>query len=97
MNDQEIERRIHRDPAIFVCKPVIRGTRIPVSLILNYIEHGHTTAVVMRAMERFFRNMDAQIDLARSLVVVTEHRVRVVGPLGRNISRTDPIYADAPV
>jgi uncharacterized protein (DUF433 family) len=42
MNDQEIERRIHRDPAILVGKPVIRGTRIPVSLILNYIEHGHT-------------------------------------------------------
>ena len=42
MNRQEIEDRIVRDPAILVGKPVVRGTRIPVSLILNYIEHGRT-------------------------------------------------------
>ncbi len=38
----EIEERIVRDPAVLVGKPVVRGTRIPVSLILNYIEHGRS-------------------------------------------------------
>lgn len=42
MDRDEIEARIVRDPAILVGKPVVRGTRIPVSLILNYIEHGHS-------------------------------------------------------
>lgn len=42
MDRQEIEARIVRDPGILVGKPVVRGTRIPVSLILNYIEHGRT-------------------------------------------------------
>jgi predicted nuclease of predicted toxin-antitoxin system len=37
-------------------------------------------SVVTRVIERFFRTMDAEIDLARSLVVITEHRVRVVRP-----------------
>jgi uncharacterized protein (DUF433 family) len=42
MNRDEIEARIIRDPTILVGKPVVRGTRIPVSLILNYMEHGHS-------------------------------------------------------
>ena len=42
MNRHEIEARIVRDPAVLVGKPVVRGTRIPVSLILNYLEHGRT-------------------------------------------------------
>jgi uncharacterized protein (DUF433 family) len=42
MKRQEIEERIVRDPAVLVGKPVVRGTRVPVSLILNYLAHGHT-------------------------------------------------------
>jgi uncharacterized protein (DUF433 family) len=33
--------RITVDPNILVGKPVITGTRIPVSLILNLLEHGY--------------------------------------------------------
>lgn len=30
-------QRIHADPAIMVGKPVIRGTRIPVTLVLDHL------------------------------------------------------------
>lgn len=33
--------RIVTDPRIMVGKPVIRGTRIPVSVILNLLAHGY--------------------------------------------------------
>jgi uncharacterized protein (DUF433 family) len=42
MNTPINSERIVTDPAILVGKPVVRGTRIPVSLIINYIEHGHS-------------------------------------------------------
>ena len=42
MNAKTLLDRIVVDPAILVGKPVVRGTRIPVSLIVNYIDHGHT-------------------------------------------------------
>lgn len=34
--------RIVVDPNIMVGKPVIRGTRVPVSIVMNYVENGHT-------------------------------------------------------
>jgi uncharacterized protein (DUF433 family) len=39
--------RVIRDPAILVGKPVIRGTRIPVSLILNLLAHDYTFAQII--------------------------------------------------
>lgn len=33
--------RIEANPSVLVGKPIIRGTRVPVSLILNDLEHGH--------------------------------------------------------
>lgn len=42
MNTPINSERIVTDPAILVGKPVVRGTRIPVSLVINYIEHGHS-------------------------------------------------------
>ena len=38
---RDYEGRITIDPKILVGKPVITGTRIPVSLVLNLIEHGY--------------------------------------------------------
>ena len=37
----DLLRRIEVNPEILVGQPVVRGTRIPVSLIVNYLEHGH--------------------------------------------------------
>ena len=39
--------RIVIDPAVLVGKPVVKGTRIPVSLILNLLAHGRTVAQII--------------------------------------------------
>ena len=42
MDKDDVEKRITRDPAVLVGKPIVRGTRITVSLIMNYQSNGHT-------------------------------------------------------
>ena len=41
--------RVEANPDILVGKPVIRGTRVPVSLILNLLAHGYTTERITEA------------------------------------------------
>lgn len=43
----DFRARIVVDPRILVGKPVVRGTRIPVSMILNLIAHGVTFAQII--------------------------------------------------
>jgi uncharacterized protein (DUF433 family) len=38
-NNPRYDGRIIQDPAIMVGKPVIKGTRIPVDVVLEYLEH----------------------------------------------------------
>ena len=38
----DFNERIMVDPGILVGKPVVKGTRIPVSMILNLVAHGVT-------------------------------------------------------
>lgn len=44
----EFRERIVIDPAIMVGKPVIKGTRIPVSLILNLLASGADNAEILK-------------------------------------------------
>ena len=41
--------RIVVDPRVLAGKPVIRGTRIPVTVILNLLEHGYDFARIVDA------------------------------------------------
>ncbi len=43
-----IPNRIIIDPAILAGHPVISGTRIPVSLVLNLVSHGYTFADIQK-------------------------------------------------
>jgi uncharacterized protein (DUF433 family) len=52
MNEQLWER-ISVDPAIMVGKPVIRGTRIPVELIVRMLAQGIPEGDILREYPRF--------------------------------------------
>ncbi len=55
--------RIEVDPQIMLGKPVIRGTRIPVELILRKLSEGATEADLLDAYPRLTRE-DIQAALA---------------------------------
>lgn len=48
MRDQDLLVRITIDPNVMVGKPVIRGTRIPVGLILKMLGQGIATEEILR-------------------------------------------------
>lgn len=47
MNDQQLLQRIVTDPKVMVGKPVIKGTRLTVELILNLLAHGATVEEIL--------------------------------------------------
>jgi uncharacterized protein (DUF433 family) len=48
----ELLDRITVDPDILVGKPVIRGTRIPVYLIVEFVANGMTTKEILKEYPR---------------------------------------------
>jgi uncharacterized protein (DUF433 family) len=42
MTERGLLKRIVIDPKIMVCKPVIRGTRLPVEIIVEKVAYGAT-------------------------------------------------------
>lgn len=56
--------RIEIDPKIMLGKPVIRGTRIPVELLLRKLAEGATDADLLAAYPRLTReDIQAAIDV----------------------------------
>ena len=52
MVDQQLQHRIHIDPKNMVGKPVIRGTRIPVELIVRMLAQGTSESDILREYPR---------------------------------------------
>lgn len=67
--DTELRDRIIVDPEIMVGKPVVRGTRIPVELVLKRLAHDLDMETFLRAYPRLTReDVKACLAYAHSLV-----------------------------
>jgi uncharacterized protein (DUF433 family) len=53
--------RIVRDPKILLGKPTIKGTRIPVTLIVNLVAHGQTIEDIMEGYPHITREEPEKI------------------------------------
>lgn len=63
--------RIVVDPDILVGKPVVRGTRIPVYLIVNFVETGRTPAEIVDAYPVL-----TEADIAAAVAYATREQER---------------------
>ena len=71
--NQDILNRIVIDPAIMTGKPVIKGTRIPVELILRKLSQNIDADVILEDFPRLtLDDIKAAIMYAESLVENTE-------------------------
>ena len=53
--DEQLRHRVTLDPQVMVGKPVIRGTRIPVELIVRMLAQGISEADILREYPRLQR------------------------------------------
>lgn len=65
--------RIIRDPGIMVGKPVVRGTRIPVAMVLHHLEENWDLDDLFAAFPRLTRE-DVQACLAYARAAVERQR-----------------------
>lgn len=64
-----VNKRIIIDPAILAGHPVIAGTRVPVSVILNYLSHGAAFAHIQKDYpELTARDIQAAVSYAEERV-----------------------------
>jgi uncharacterized protein (DUF433 family) len=70
--DIDWREHIHADPKIMGGKPVVRGSRITVDLILEYFEDGATMADVLVAFDHLNEaDIRAALAFARNAVAQT--------------------------
>ncbi len=69
--------RITADPAILVGKPVIKGTRISVELVLDLLGRGYSTEAVLRQYDHI-RSEDIQACLAYAAEVMRDERLIIL-------------------
>jgi uncharacterized protein (DUF433 family) len=63
MNEQDLLKRVTVDPKVMVGKPVIRGTRVPVALILKMLGQGISSEEVLAEYPQLeTRDIDAAWD-----------------------------------
>lgn len=68
------EPRIVLDPAVLVGKPIVRGTRIPVELVLGLLAEGWSEADILASYPHLTR-ADIQACLAYARDLVASERV----------------------
>jgi len=69
MRDNDLLERITINPKVMVGKPVIRGTRIPVSLILKMLGQGISTEEILREYPRLEKvDVEAAITYAARVI-----------------------------
>jgi uncharacterized protein (DUF433 family) len=74
MEREDLLERITVDPKVMVGKPVIRGTRVPVALILNMLGQGIPTEEILREYPRLER-VDVEAAMAYAARVVEHEEV----------------------
>ena len=69
MKDKDLLERITIDPKVMVGKPIIRGTRIPVGLILKMLGQGISIEEVLREYPRLEKvDVEAAITYAARVI-----------------------------
>jgi uncharacterized protein (DUF433 family) len=74
MRDKDLLERITVDPKVMVGKPVIRGTRIPVVLILKMLGQGIPAEEILREYPRL-EKADIEAAIAYAARVVEHEEV----------------------
>ena len=73
MHNHQYHTRIIADPQVLVGKPVVKGTRIPVELILKLLAQGIPTEEILQEYPRLAReDVLAAIEYAHDVVKVEE-------------------------
>jgi uncharacterized protein (DUF433 family) len=75
VSKSEIESRITRDPGIFRGKPIIRGTRLSVELIMAFLAGGETPETLVDAYPGLtLEDIEAAVAFAEEESRLTEIR-----------------------
>jgi uncharacterized protein (DUF433 family) len=75
LNRRALEERIVTDPAVLLGKPIIRGTRVPVYLIVGFVEAGQTPEqIVDDYPDLTIEDVEAAVDYAARAAARTEVR-----------------------